>query len=458
MQTVLSARSPSGPASISGNPPAPGAEVGSRDATGDDPGREDATRDGFASFMADPSEKDLTDAAPQTIPAPETPLAAVAFWPVAAVNPAPTVDKGASALPIGGQLVAIAPVLTGETVTEFDTPVPPPPATNLASAEVDLPASARIEGAAPRPPTSLPLVEPVLAAGHDLDAPPVASADAAELPPAPSKEEPAPIIPANSPPQPVAPALPGPALAVAGMRFWQAAPQVTSDPLAGAAISAASIDPSATEAPATRTTSAPPAIAPPAVLVAKLAETALLSLFAAQAEAAAQLSAEAEGLGLASSVSTLATLPVTPSAAVLAPSALPHLTAQLVQTVANRPDGSTEIALSPAELGHVRVTLQADAQNPDRIIVMLNFERFETLDLFRRHADQLAEALRDAGFSGADIGFGRSDGGDRHDARPDGPTGELPFADGLPSDLIAGPPTHLAARHQAASGTLDLRL
>ncbi|NJS39486.1 MAG: flagellar hook-length control protein FliK [Rhodobacteraceae bacterium] len=193
---------------------------------------------------------------------------------------------------------------------------------------------------------------------------------------------------------------------------------------------------------------------PPPFSVAKLAETALQSLFAAQSEQAAQ---EPEDQGPLLSPLTQTAVPGAPLSAAIQAATLPGLAAQLVQTLAQRPDGTTEIALSPDELGHVRVTLQADAQNPDRIIVMLNFERPETLDLFRRHADQLADALRDAGFSGADIGFGRSDGGENRDSPADAPLDMLATDTSL-ADLPSGLAQPHPALRLAATGTLDLRL
>ena len=134
---------------------------------------------------------------------------------------------------------------------------------------------------------------------------------------------------------------------------------------------------------------------------------------------------------------------------------LPRLAAQLAGTLVHRADGQTDVALSPEELGHVRLTMQADAQNPDRMVVMLTFERPETLDLFRRHADQLADALREAGFSGADISFGRSGGENAQDgSEPDRPAAEQRETTFFGSDLT---PLQTPSK-PAATGSLDLRL
>lgn len=81
---------------------------------------------------------------------------------------------------------------------------------------------------------------------------------------------------------------------------------------------------------------------------------------------------------------------------------------QIVDGLTKGADGATTLTLSPDELGQVRVTFQQDRQDPDRIVVMLGFDRPDTQDLFRRNVDQLAEALRNAGFSGVQIDFGSS--------------------------------------------------
>jgi hypothetical protein len=88
--------------------------------------------------------------------------------------------------------------------------------------------------------------------------------------------------------------------------------------------------------------------------------------------------------------------------------ALPNLAAQIAASLQQLPDGTVEIALSPEELGGVRLKLQADAQDPERMIVHLVFDRPETLDLFRRHGDQLAEAIRAAGYAETRLDFGQS--------------------------------------------------
>lgn len=92
----------------------------------------------------------------------------------------------------------------------------------------------------------------------------------------------------------------------------------------------------------------------------------------------------------------------------LTATSVPHLAAGIATTLHHRADGTTEIALSPEELGGVRLRLEADVQDPERVVVHLAFDRPETMDLFRRHADQLAEAIRAAGYAEARLDFGQA--------------------------------------------------
>ena len=141
-------------------------------------------------------------------------------------------------------------------------------------------------------------------------------------------------------------------------------------------------------------------------------------------------------------------------AAAAAPMPIPQLAAQLVAALTRQTGGETELALSPEELGHVRVKLKPDAAHPDRLVVMITFERPETLDLFRRHAGELTDALRSAGYSGADIGFGQQGSG-QPDPDPRAGTASQSF-DGIPRPDPDGA-AHPLPRHSGAA-SLDLRL
>lgn len=145
---------------------------------------------------------------------------------------------------------------------------------------------------------------------------------------------------------------------------------------------------------------------------------------------------------------TSASVPGTTAAV---PPAPVQLAQQVLQGLARHQDGTTEITLSPQELGTVRLRLRPDSRDAERMVVLLTFDRPETLDLFRRHADQLAEAIRSAGYSGVDIGFDQGPGPDSGQAEgTDRPPNEQ-------QELSAPAATRPPLRLQAGA-TLDLRL
>jgi len=97
-----------------------------------------------------------------------------------------------------------------------------------------------------------------------------------------------------------------------------------------------------------------------------------------------------------------------------AATALPHQSAEAARQVAVQistaartgREGSTEIALNPAELGRVRITMvPGDAG----MLVTVSAERPDTLDLMRRHIDLLAQEFRDIGYGGTAFSFGQHD-------------------------------------------------
>ena len=94
-----------------------------------------------------------------------------------------------------------------------------------------------------------------------------------------------------------------------------------------------------------------------------------------------------------------------------APHADPRPVMQQVASamVTTRKD-ATEIALSPEELGRLRLVISG----PDRNHVTIWAERPETLDLVRRNADMLTQHLQEAGIETADMEFRRDDSGPWH--------------------------------------------
>lgn len=152
---------------------------------------------------------------------------------------------------------------------------------------------------------------------------------------------------------------------------------------------------------------------------------------------------------LASSSASTAAGPVIP---VVTPGAGPRAFADQITALATRnTDGTTEIQLSPAELGRVRMTL-SPSENGMQVVILT--ERPETGDLIRRHAEQLLDAFKDAGMSGATLSFGDYGGqGQQSDPEPEGVwhgTGGRAPAD--------GPVTIRLSEQGTPSDSLDLRL
>lgn len=108
----------------------------------------------------------------------------------------------------------------------------------------------------------------------------------------------------------------------------------------------------------------------------------------------------------------------------------------------------TEIALSPEELGRVRLIMTG----PDRSHIAIWAERPETLDLVRRNADLLTQQLADAGVGTDSMSFRRDDRAGWPDGAPRG------MADG---DDSPAPPDAMLVRLTPASLSdrrLDIRI
>lgn len=90
----------------------------------------------------------------------------------------------------------------------------------------------------------------------------------------------------------------------------------------------------------------------------------------------------------------------------------------------------------------------------ERMHVTLSCERPETADLMRRHADQLVQEFREAGYSGATLSFGRWGGGG---AESQGFAGwsTANDSDSPPSE---SPPQPLHRPTQIGDSGLDIRL
>lgn len=97
-------------------------------------------------------------------------------------------------------------------------------------------------------------------------------------------------------------------------------------------------------------------------------------------------------------------VPAAPNGAIVPLPALPQLVAAALR---DDPARQVEFRLDPPELGAVR--FQMDQRSNDLVITIIA-ERPETLDLMRRHGEQLLADLRQAGFQGASLNFGSSTG------------------------------------------------
>ena len=114
--------------------------------------------------------------------------------------------------------------------------------------------------------------------------------------------------------------------------------------------------------------------------------------------------------------------------------------------------GGVAVLLQPEELGHVRFQIQ---QHGETVRILLSAERPETLDLLRRHSDQLLQEFRQSGFSQAALDFGQW--GQQQRSAPQALEPTVPFdADSADPVPIPRPPASVAA---APTGQgLNLRL
>lgn len=140
------------------------------------------------------------------------------------------------------------------------------------------------------------------------------------------------------------------------------------------------------------------------------------------------------------------------------PSASPdlpkHVAQQLSAALSMSGGKSTELALNPAELGRVRISLSSAETG---IVVSIVAERPETLDLMRRNAMQLAAEFSDIGYESVQFDFGqsRSDQGASNDGRsqtsPTDPAGSVGDTEQVLQIAASSPPVVMTDR-------VDIRL
>jgi len=132
-----------------------------------------------------------------------------------------------------------------------------------------------------------------------------------------------------------------------------------------------------------------------------------------------------------------------------------HVAMQIAEFARNMPDRPVDVSLSPEELGRVRLSISTGEGG---VTLQVLAERPETLDLMRRHADQLARELADLGFASIDLAFGQG-----HDPESRDGDGTGPSAGG--HARTTDDPGATAAEEHAAnrltldgSGGLDIRI
>jgi flagellar hook-length control protein FliK len=129
-----------------------------------------------------------------------------------------------------------------------------------------------------------------------------------------------------------------------------------------------------------------------------------------------------------------------------------HIPRQLAEIIHTGGGKSVDVALSPEELGRVRLSI---SQAEGGLVVSVQAERPETLDMLRRNIDQLDQELRLLGYT--DPGFSFSHEGGDTGQQPDTLSRENSIAEEQPAGPVAGAvsesqPTSLG------SASLDIRL
>jgi hypothetical protein len=136
----------------------------------------------------------------------------------------------------------------------------------------------------------------------------------------------------------------------------------------------------------------------------------------------------------------------TPSAA---PEQARQIAQQMVLATPTTAPGTTEITLNPEELGRVKMSLTV---NEGAMILTISAERPDTIDIMRRHIDQLAQTYRQLGFANMTFNFaGSSEQGQTRDPTPANDD-LVDFAASQSEDSTNPTPT------LQSNGRMDLRL
>lgn len=98
-----------------------------------------------------------------------------------------------------------------------------------------------------------------------------------------------------------------------------------------------------------------------------------------------------------------------------------NIAEQIAQVAQKLADGPVEITLKPEELGKLRMQM---ITHDTGISMIVTAERPETIDLMRRHIDQLAQEYRELGYENISFAFGQEGG-----AKNDGDGSDHPTSD-----------------------------
>lgn len=151
-----------------------------------------------------------------------------------------------------------------------------------------------------------------------------------------------------------------------------------------------------------------------------------------------------------------------PQAAITVPTAVPEdLAKQLGVVMSAPPDQPIELVLTPEELGRVRMVLTAQ---DDGLRLVVQADRPETLDLMRRHADQLTRDFKELGYQDIAFNFDSQSGFQRQLSSGAGDRNEddTPRASDRAETALDRASVTAGYRHRVATvgadGRLDLRL
>jgi len=129
-----------------------------------------------------------------------------------------------------------------------------------------------------------------------------------------------------------------------------------------------------------------------------------------------------------------------------------HIPRQLAEIIHTGGGKSVDVALSPEELGRVRLSI---SQAEGGLVVSVQAERPETLDMLRRNIDQLDQELRLLGYT--DPGFSFSHEGGDTGEQPDALRSENSIAEEQPAVPVAGAVSESQPTSLGNAG-LDIRL